>query len=248
MASHTFHCLDGHTCGNPVRLVKEGGPALKGSTMSERRLDFLANHDWIRKALMFEPRGHNVMSGSILYPSTRPDCDTAILFIEVSGCLPMCGYGTIGTVTMAIENGLVTPATAGTLNIDAPAGRVVARYEQKDRFVESVRITNVASYLAATDVTIDVPGLGELAFDIAYGGNFYAILEPQKNFVGLETMSAGDVLRLSPIVRRLLNDKIHPVHPENPTIKGVSHVMWTGKPSDPRAHARNAVFYGDKAI
>lgn len=248
MSVHTFSCLDGHTCGNPVRLVSGGGPLLKGSTMSERRLDFLANHDWIRKALMFEPRGHDVMSGSILYAPTRADCDIGILFIEVSGCLPMCGHGTIGTVTMAVENGLVAPATSGVLNIDAPAGRVVARYEQKDRFVESVRITNVASYLAATDVTVDVPGLGELVFDIAYGGNYYAILEPQKNFAGLESMSAGDVLRLSPIVRRLVNEKIQPVHPENGTIRGVSHVMWTGKPRDPRAQARNAVFYGDKAI
>jgi 4-hydroxyproline epimerase len=197
---------------------------------------------------MFEPRGHDVMSGSILYPPTREDCDSAILFIEVSGCLPMCGHGTIGTVTMAVENGLVTPATPGVLNIDAPAGRVVARYESQGRFVESVRITNVASYLAATDVVVDVPGLGELAFDIAYGGNYYAILEPQKNFAGLEAMSAGDVLRLSPIVRRLINERIQPVHPENETIRGVSHVMWTGAPRDKRAHARNAVFYGDKAI
>jgi 4-hydroxyproline epimerase len=248
MTVHAFSCLDGHTCGNPVRLVREGAPILNGETMSERRLDFLKNHDWIRKALMFEPRGHDVMSGSILYPSTRDDCDTAILFIEVSGCLPMCGHGTIGTVTMAIENGLVTPAEAGVLALDAPAGKVVARYEQKGRFVDSVRITNVPSYLAATDVTVDVPGMGELAFDIAYGGNYYAILEPQKNFAGLEAMSAGEVLRLSPIVRRLLNDKIEPVHPENETIRGVSHVMWTGKPRTTRAHARNAVFYGDKAI
>ena len=248
MPVHTFSCLDGHTCGNPVRLVMGGGPLLKGATMSERRLDFLANHDWIRKALMFEPRGHDVMSGSILYPPTRADCDIGVLFIEVSGCLPMCGHGTIGTVTMAVENGLVAPAAPGVLNIDAPAGRVVARYEQKDRFVESVRITNVASYLAAADVTVEVPEMGELAFDIAYGGNYYAILEPQKNFAGLESMSAGDVLRLSPIVRRLINEKIRPVHPENGTIRGVSHVMWTGKPRDPRAHARNAVFYGDKAV
>jgi 4-hydroxyproline epimerase len=248
MALHTFSCLDGHTCGNPVRLVSGGGPLLKGATMSERRLDFLANHDWIRKALMFEPRGHDVMSGSILYPPTRADCDIGILFIEVSGCLPMCGHGTIGTVTMAVENGLVAPARPGELALDAPAGRVLARYEQKDRFVESVRITNVASYLAATDVTIDLPGVGELAFDIAYGGNYYAILEPQKNFSGLESMSAGDVLRLSPMVRKLINGKIQPVHPENESIRGVSHVMWTGKPRTARAHARNAVFYGDKAI
>ncbi len=248
MALHTFSCLDGHTCGNPVRLVSGGGPLLKGATMSERRLDFLEHHDWIRKALMFEPRGHDVMSGSILYPPTRADCDIGILFIEVSGCLPMCGHGTIGTVTMAVENGLVSPARPGELALDAPAGRVLARYSRPDRFVESVRITNVASYLAATDVKIDLPGMGELAFDIAYGGNYYAILEPQKNYAGLEAMSAGDVLRLSPIVRKLLNDKIQPMHPENGTIRGVSHVMWTGKPRDKRAHARNAVFYGDKAI
>src|SRR6266436_743239 len=203
MAVHTFSCLDGHTCGNPVR-----------------RLDFLAHHDWIRQALMFEPRGHDVMSGAILYPPTRADCDIAILFIEVSGCLPMCGHGTIGTVTMAIENGLMAPATQGVVNLDAPAGRIVARYEQQGRFVESVRLTNVASYLAASEIAIDVPGVGELVFDVAYGGNFYAILEPQKNFAGLEAMSAGEVLRLSPIVRRLLNAKIEPVHPENPTIKG----------------------------
>ena len=248
MALHTFSCLDGHTCGNPVRLVAGGAPLLKGATMSERRLDFLANHDWIRKALMFEPRGHDVMSGSILYPPTRADCDIGILFIEVSGCLPMCGHGTIGTVTMAVENGLVSPAKPGELALDAPAGRVLARYEQQGRFVESVRITNVASYLAATDVKIDVPGIGELAFDIAYGGNYYAILEPQKNYAGLESLSAGDVLRLSPVVRKLINDKIQPVHPENETIRGVSHVMWTGRPQTARAQARNAVFYGDKAI
>lgn len=248
MALHTFSCLDGHTCGNPVRLVSGGAPLLKGMTMSERRLDFLANHDWIRKALMFEPRGHDVMSGSMLYPPTRADCDVGILFIEVSGCLPMCGHGTIGTVTMAVENGLVAPARPGELALDAPAGRVLARYEQQGRFVESVRITNVPSYLAATEVKIDLPGVGELAFDISYGGNYYAILEPQKNFNGLESMSAGDVLRLSPIVRKLLNEKIQPVHPEDGTIRGVSHVMWTGKPRDRRAHARNAVFYGEKAI
>ncbi|TAJ39290.1 MAG: 4-hydroxyproline epimerase [Reyranella sp.] len=248
MSVHTFSCLDGHTCGNPVRLVTGGAPLLRGATMSERRQDFMANHDWIRRALMFEPRGHDVMSGSMLYPPTRADCDIGILFIETSGCLPMCGHGTIGTVTMAIENGLVSPATPGVLNLDAPAGRVVARYEQNGRFVESVRITNVASYLAMSDVMIDVPGLGELTCDISYGGNFYAIFEPQKNFAGLEAMAADDVLRYSPIVRRLLNDKIQPVHPENPTIKGIRHLMWTGQPRDPRAHGRNAVFYGERAI
>ena len=194
--------VDGYTI-NFVTFKQEidGAPLLKGATMSERRLDFLEHHDWIRKALMFEPRGHDVMSGSILYPPTRADCDIAILFIEVSGCLPMCGHGTIGTVTMAVENGLVSPATPGVLNLDAPAGRVVARYEQKDLFVESVRITNVASYLAATEVVVDVPGLGELAVDIAYGGNYYAIVEPQGAYKSLDDLGAARILELSPLVR-----------------------------------------------
>jgi 4-hydroxyproline epimerase len=245
---HTFQCIDGHTCGNPVRLLSGGAPLLHGATMSERRQDFIAKHDWIRRALMFEPRGHDVMSGSILYPPTREDCDIGILFIEVSGCLPMCGHGTIGTVTMALENGLVSPRVEGTLALDAPAGRVVAEYRWEGRFVDSVRIHNVPSYLAAEGVVIDVPGMGELAVDVAYGGNFYAIIDPQRNFAGLEAMAAGEILRLSPIVRRLMRDAIEVVHPEDATIRGVSHVQWTGAPRDRRAHGRNAVFYGDKAI
>ncbi|GAB0117371.1 4-hydroxyproline epimerase [Acidisoma sp. 7E03] len=245
---HTFSCLDGHTCGNPVRLVSGGGPILQGETMSARRQDFLARYDWIRRALMFEPRGHDVMSGSILYPPTRTDCDIGILFIEVSGCLPMCGHGTIGTVTMALENGLATPREEGVLALDAPAGRVLAEYRPEGRFIESVRIHNVPSYLAAADVVIDVPGLGELVVDVAYGGNFYAIIEPQKNYAGLDALSAGNILRLSPLVRRLMQQAVEVVHPEDATIRGVSHVQWTGPARDPRAHARNAVFYGDKAI
>src|SRR5215216_380241 len=179
MSVHTFSCLDGHTCGNPVRLVSGGAPLLKGVTMSERRLDFLANHDWIRKALMFEPRGHDVMSGSMLYPPTRADCDVAVLFIETSGCLPMCGHGTIGTITMGIENGLIIPREPGALSIDAPAGKVDITYRQEGRFVEEVRLTNVPSFLHAEGLTAEVEGLGEIAVDVAYGGNFYAIVEPQ---------------------------------------------------------------------
>jgi 4-hydroxyproline epimerase len=247
-AFHTFQCIDGHTCGNPVRLVSGGGPLLRGASMSERRQDFIAHHDWVRRALMFEPRGHDVMSGSILYPPTREDCDIGILFIEVSGCLPMCGHGTIGTVTMAIENGLVTPREEGRLTLDAPAGRVVAEYRRDGRFVDSVRIHNVASYLAAEAVEIEVPGFGALVVDVAYGGNFYAIIDPQRNFSGIEDLSAGEIQRLSPIVRRLVNAAVDVVHPEDATIAGVSHIQWTGAPRDKRAHGRNAVFYGEKAI
>jgi 4-hydroxyproline epimerase len=246
--NHTFICLDGHTCGNPVRLVTTGAPFLRGADMSEKRQDFIQHHDWIRRTLMFEPRGHAVMSGSILYPPTRADCDIAILFIEVSGALPMCGHGTIGTVTMALEHGLAHPATEGELRLDAPAGRIIATYERRGEYIDSVRIRNVASYLAYADVPVDVPGLGPLRVDVAYGGNFYAIVEPQPGYDGLEDLCAAHVLRHSAALRHLINQTIDVVHPEDKTIRGVSHIMWTGKPTDRRADARNAVFYGDRAV
>ena len=248
MACHTFSCIDGHTCGNPVRLVAGGGPRLDGATMLEKRAHFLREFDWIRTGLMFEPRGHDMMSGSILYPPTRPDCDVAVLFIETSGCLPMCGHGTIGTVTMGIENGLITPREPGRLAIDAPAGRVDISYRQEGRFVEEVRLTNVPGFLYAEGLTAEVEGLGEIVVDVAYGGNFYAIVEPQPNYQGLEAFSAERILRLSPILRQRLNETVEVVHPLDPTIRGVSHVQWTGRPLTPAAHARNAVFYGEKGI
>ncbi|RUW96686.1 4-hydroxyproline epimerase, partial [Mesorhizobium sp. M8A.F.Ca.ET.059.01.1.1] len=248
MAKKSFFCIDGHTCGNPVRLVAGGGPLLQGSTMMERRAHFLAEYDWIRTGLMFEPRGHDVMSGSILYPPTREDCDIAILFIETSGCLPMCGHGTIGTVTMAIEHGLIVPKTPGVLRLDTPAGLVIAEYKQVGEYVEEVRITNVPSFLHAEGLTVECPGLGEITVDVAYGGNFYAIVEPQANYRDMADYSAGDLIAWSPVVRQRLNEKYTFVHPENPGINRLSHMLWTGKPTVEGADARNAVFYGDKAI
>ncbi|MGL4323107.1 MAG: 4-hydroxyproline epimerase [Beijerinckiaceae bacterium] len=248
MATHTFFCVDGHTCGNPVRLVAGGGPRLDGKDMVEKRAHFLAEFDWIRTGLMFEPRGHDMMSGAILYPPTRADCDIAFLFIETSGCLPMCGHGTIGTVTMALERGLVSPKVPGTLTIDTPAGKVVATYVQNGPYVDSVRITNVASYLHAQGLTAEVDGLGLVKADVAYGGNYYAIIDPQECFTDLVDVQPSDILRLSPKVRAAFRAKYQFVHPENPNINGLSHVQWTGKPQHKQAHARNAVFYGDKAI
>ena len=197
---------------------------------------------------MFEPRGHDVMSGSILYPPSRDDCDVGILFIEVSGCLPMCGHGTIGTVTAAIEEGLVVPREDGRLAIEAPAGRVLVEYERNGQHVERVRLFNVASYLHASDIPLHIPGLGQIRIDLSYGGNYYAIIEPQDNWAGLDGMSASEIVRLSPLVRRAAEEMLAPVHPDDPRIRGVSHVMWCDKPLHPEAHARNAVFYGDKAI
>lgn len=231
-----------------MRLVTEGAPDLRGATMSERRQDFLARFDWIRTGLCFEPRGHDMMSGGFLYPPTSAEADVGILFIETSGCLPMCGHGTIGIVTFGLENGLIRPRTPGRFIADVPAGAIELRYVQEGARVQSVRITNVASYLAAEDVRIDLPELGPLHVDIAYGGNFYAIIEPQGAYRGLDELGATGILQLSPLIRQRVREAIEPVHPRDATISGVSHVLWADAPKTPGAHGRNAVFYGDKAI
>ena len=246
--NHIFSCIDAHTCGNPVRLVKTGGPALLGSNMSEKRQHFLKEYDWIRTGLMYEPRGHDMMSGSILYPPHEEQNDVAVLFIETSGCLPMCGHGTIGTITIAIEKKLIQPKQPGIVRMEAPAGLVMIHYKEENGKVKSVKLTNVASYLASTELTVMSPQLGELVVDVAYGGNFYAIVDPQKNFKGLEHYSANELVHFSGILRQKINEQYEFIHPENDTIRGCSHILWTGKTLDATSTARNAVFYGDKAI
>ncbi|HNF43800.1 MAG TPA: 4-hydroxyproline epimerase [Ferruginibacter sp.] len=245
---NVFHCIDAHTCGNPVRLVKQGGPALIGNSMSEKRQHFLREFDWIRKGLMFEPRGHDMMSGSILYPPHDPQNDVAVLFIETSGCLPMCGHGTIGTITIAVEEGLIQPKTPGTVRMEAPAGLVIISYQQEGGKVKSVRLTNVPAFLHAAELTAVCPELGELVVDVSYGGNFYAIVDVQKNFSGLEHYPADKLIAWARELRKDINARYEFVHPENETINGCSHILWTGAVLDKTSTARNAVFYGDKAI
>jgi 4-hydroxyproline epimerase len=249
VARHSFFCIDGHTCGNPVRVVTGGSiPVLTGATMFERRQHFIAEYDWIRTGLMYEPRGHAMMSGSILYPPTRPDCDAGVLFIETTGCLPMCGHGTIGTVTIALEHGLIQPKTPGLLRLETPAGLVEARYVQNGPYIESVRITNIPSFLLGTGYEVDVEGLGTLTVDVAYGGNFYAIVERQGAFTDIADVGVSDLLAWSPRLRTAFNARYKIAHPENPAIDRLTHVLWTGSPRAPGASARNAVFYGSSAI
>jgi 4-hydroxyproline epimerase len=197
---------------------------------------------------MFEPRGHDMMSGSMLYPPSNPKNDVGILFIETSGCLPMCGHGTIGTVTVMIEQGLVIPKKQGELTIEVPAGEIKVSYLQEGKKVKSVKITNVASFLAAESIEAECPDLGKLKIDVAYGGNFYAIVEVQDSFAGLQHFKADQLISWSRELRKNINEHYSFVHPENNTIKGLSHILWTGEPIDKTSTARNAVFYGDKAI
>jgi len=189
-----------------------------------------------------------VMSGGFLYPPTRADTDIGILFIETSGCLPMCGHGTIGLVTFGLEHGLIQPAEPGRLRVEVPAGIIDIAYERDGDKVTSVRITNVPAYVAERGIAIDVEGLGPLVVDVSYGGNYYAIVEPQGGYTGLDDLGASRLVDYSAKVRAAVRAKFEPVHPLDPTIRGVSHVLWADAPRANDADGRNAVFYGDKAI
>ena len=250
MSKHIFECIDAHTCGNPVRLILTEKPDLEGISMSEKRLDFLKKFDWIRKSLMFEPRGHDMMSGGMIFPPHDSKNDFAILFLETSGCLPMCGHGTIGIVTIALEENLVKPKVEGTLNIEVPAGVIQVTYQKKDNKVSWVEIVNVDSFLAGNNLYVISDTLGEINFDVSYGGNFYAIIEEQKNYSGLEDYKAEQLISYSREIRDKINKKYSEkfIHPYDNSIKNVSHILWTGKVIDPKSSSRNAVFYGDKAI
>jgi 4-hydroxyproline epimerase len=243
-----FQCIEAHTCGNPVRVVTGGSPFLFGRNMMERRLHFLKEYDWIRKGLMFEPRGHDMMSGCMLYPPSNPDNDVAILYIETSGCLPMCGHGTIGVVTVIIEEGLITPKVAGELRLETPAGLVKVQYIKEGKKVASVKLINIPSFLYATGLEVDCPELGNLQFDIGYGGNFYAIIDPQDHYLGLEAYAPDQLISWSRIIRKNINKKYVVAHPLDKDISGLSHIQWTGATIHDSSSGRNAVFYGDKAL
>ena len=243
-----FDCVDAYTAGNPVRLVKSPAPQLKGNSMGEKRLYFLEHYDWIRTGLMFEPRGHDMMSGSFFYEPHAAENDVAVLFIETSGCLPMCGHGLIGTLTILLEENLIQPKDAGRIKVETPAGLVIASYQKEEEKVSSIQFTNVPAFLAASELEVDCSGLGKLIVDVSYGGNFYAIVDIQKNFKGIAHYTAGQLIEWSRELRKKINEQHSFHHPLDKKINGCSHVLWAGEPTQAGSTASNAVFYGDKAI
>lgn len=232
----------------PVRLVVEGAPRLEGNSQSQRRQHFLMEYDWIRKALMLEPRGHDVMSGALLYPPSTGDFDMGLIYIETSGSLPMCGHGTIGSVTFALEHNLVEPRYPGQVRVETPAGPVLAHYAQNDGKVEAVTLTNVASFLLIKDMQVNFPPLGIITLDIAYGGNFYPIVEPQANFTDAGDYPVANLLHMGWQLQRQINDSIDVVHPLDETIRGVNHCMWTGKALHGGSSGRGVVVAGRSLV
>ncbi|MDC7713648.1 4-hydroxyproline epimerase [Vogesella sp. LYT5W] len=248
MARHTFFCIDGHTAGMPVRMVVGGAPYLKGNNQAEKREYFMQHFDWIRTALTMEPRGHAFMSGTLLYPPSSDDFDMGLIFIETSASLPMCGHATIGSVTFAIEHGLVHPKTPGVVRVETPAGLVEANYELVGNKVKSVKFTNVPSFLLYQGVEIDIAGLGALKVDVAYGGNFYAIVEQQPNFRDITDFSIAELLSYGRAVQQAVNKAVEVKHPEIASIKGLQHCLWSGPDESGEYNNRIVVIAGDHLV
>ena len=236
-----FHAVDSHTEGMPTRVIVGGVGTLPGATMEERRQRFMAENDGLRRLLMNEPRGHSAMSGAILQPPTRPDADFGVLYIEVSGCLPMCGHGTIGVATVLVETGMVPvvePVT--TIRLDTPAGLVVAEVAVSDGHAERVTIRNVPSFAVGLGRAVDVPGLGAVTYDLAFGGNFYAIVRLDDLGLPFDRSRKGDLLRAGLAIMAAVDEADSPVHPIDGTIRGCHHV-YLEAPGSTARHSRHAM-------
>ncbi|PQZ94807.1 proline racemase [Arthrobacter sp. MYb227] len=239
--SRIFHAVDSHTEGMPTRVITGGVGTFPGATMAERRLWFMENSDGIRNLLMREPRGHASMSGAILQPSTRPDADFGVLYIEVSGLLPMCGHGTIGVATVLVETGMVEvhePVT--TVRLDTPAGLVIAEVAVKDGQAESVTIRNVPSYSDRLGASVEVPGYGTVNYDLAFGGNFYAIVELEELGLPFERERKNDLLAAGLAIMDAINETDEPVHRERDDIRGCHHV-YLKAPGSNAEYSRHAM-------
>ncbi|MEV7724916.1 proline racemase family protein [Streptomyces sp. NPDC087917] len=231
---HVYHAVDSHTEGMPTRVITGGVGVVPGATMAEKRLHFIEHSDHVRTLLMYEPRGHAAMSGAILQPPTRPDADFGVLYVEVSGLLPMCGHGTIGVATVLVETGMVEvvePVT--TVRLDTPAGLVSVDVHVEDGAATAVTLTNVASYCVGIDLKVPVPGFGTVTYDLAYGGNFYAFVELDDLHLPFDRSRKDDLLAAGLAIMDAINGSDdRPVHPENPSIAGVKHVYLAAPGSD----------------
>ena len=221
-----IHTVESHTEGMPTRVVTGGVGVIPGATMFDKRRELMAHHDGLRRLLMNEPRGHSAMSGAILQPPTRPDADYGVLYIEVSGCLPMCGHGTMGVATVLVETGMVEvtePVT--TIRLDTPAGLVIADVRVEGGAARAVTLTNVPSFLLERDVTVEVEGFGAVRYDMAFGGNFYAILPLADLGIAFDRANKNEILSAGLAVMDAINAQRRPVHPDNPEIAVCHHVQ-----------------------
>jgi proline racemase len=227
-ARRVFAAVDSHTEGMPTRVITSGVGVLPGATMFDRMRHLATRRDNLRTLLMYEPRGHASMSGAILQPPARPDADVGVVFIEVSGCLPMCGHGAIGTATVLVETGMVEAREPVTLiRLDTPAGLVEASVQVSEGRARSVTIRNVPSYLHLRDAQVRVPGLGDVLVDVAFGGNFYALLPAASAGLAVDPGRHDRLVAAGLAVMDAVNEQLEFAHPDNPEIRECHHVIFT---------------------
>jgi proline racemase len=241
--------IDSHTEGEPARVVIGGVPVIPGASMREKWNWAKNNLNELRTMLMFEPRGNNVMSGTIITAPASPQADIGVIYIEVSGFLPMCGHGTIATATVLVESGIIPAKEPITdITLDTPAGLVKAKVHVQEGIVKDVTIQNVPSFLYKRDVSVNVPELGKLKLDIAYGGNFYAIVPAPSLGLEINPEQAAKVIHYGTLIREAIYEQVEVMHPENPEINRCTHVRFISPSPNPGVTMRNAVFYSAEAI
>ena len=239
-AGRVFAAVDSHTEGMPTRVITGGVGPIPGATMLERKLYFEEHMDELRLLLMREPRGHGAMSGAILQPPLRDDADWGVVFIEVSGCLPMCGHGTIGVATVLVETGMVEVREPETVvRLDTPAGLVEARVAVEGGRARSVSLRNVPSFLLASGRTVAVNG-GSVSYDMAFGGNFYALLPAADAGLDVDPARAPELIARGLEIMAAINESERPVHPGDGRIAGCRHVVFTAPGEDGPRSQRSA--------
>lgn len=240
-ARRVISAVDSHTEGMPTRVVTGGVGQIPGATMNDKRLYAMEHLDGLRGLLMNEPRGHASMSGALLQAPTRPDADWGVVYIEASGFLPMCGHGTIGVATVLVETGMVDVVEPVTeIRLDVPAGLVVARVEVEDGRAKRVTIENVPSFVERLDDTIEVPGYGTVPYSIAFGGNFYALVELGAVGLPFDRSRKDDIVRAGLAIMDAINTQTPPTHPELDGANHVHHVEFIAPGSD-AARSRHAM-------
>jgi proline racemase len=237
-----FSTIDTHTCGDPTRTVIGGIPHIPGKTIAEKMTYLKENRDEIRQVLMFEPRGNEVQSGVILTEPCTPGTDVGVIYIEVGGYLFMCGHDTIGVATALIESGMmdvIEPVTE--ISLDTPAGVVNVKVKVENSTAKEVTFANAPSFLFASDIEIDLPGIGAIKVDVSYGGLYYVIVNADDIGISPAKKEIKELIRIGTMIRDQVNQKVTVFHPENPLINEVTHVLFSADPQHPEATMRNAV-------
>jgi len=244
-----FSSIDTHTGGEPTRTITSGIPYIPGDTIAQKMLHLKENMDWIRTSLMFEPRGHSVMSGVILTEPKHPEADVGTIFIETGGYLPMCGHDTIGVATALVETGMVPVSEPETfINLDTPAGLTRVRVKVQNGCAKEVTFKGVPSFAFEEGIQVEVPGLGKLLLDIAYGGNVYAVLPAASVGLVIKPENASALIEKGRSIKKAVNRQVKLQHPELDFINECTHVEFYGDPDSDEAHLKNAVILSDSGL